>query len=161
MKLQHLYEQIFQTNPQSAALWKRQTHRLANSAESSQAPNVTFGIYNAQRRHAIPPSLADDLLASEPFRLLLIEPLTPADVTTRRNRLIRIFERAIQAMTRCEMSTGGHLDFQCLPQLGKSYHCGTDHMRFHVYNCHLGESIWEGRRILLVTQPGVIYTALM
>ncbi|PYI00521.1 hypothetical protein BO78DRAFT_329850 [Aspergillus sclerotiicarbonarius CBS 121057] len=158
MKLQYLYERFFQTNPESATLWKRQTHRLANSTSPSQSTDQAFGNYNAQRLKTVAKSVVTDLLASDPFRLLLIEPLDAAEVTKRQNRLIRVFESAVAAMHCCESYMGGHLDLRRLSELGESYRCGTDDMVFHFYNRHPDESTWEGHRILLVVKPAVIYS---
>ncbi|GKZ30954.1 hypothetical protein AbraIFM66950_010779 [Aspergillus brasiliensis] len=159
-KLQYLYERFFKTNPNFATLWKEQTHRLANSKERSQAPgDLSFGQENAKRLQACAPALADKVLASEPVSLLLKEPLGPDEAPTRRQQLIGIFEASLEIMEDCETRVGGHFKMKQLSQLGSSYESRSSYMLFHPTNGYsVDEMDFQGRKILLVARPTIMYT---
>ncbi|RAK96787.1 uncharacterized protein BO80DRAFT_483711 [Aspergillus ibericus CBS 121593] len=157
-KLQYLYERFFQTNPKAAVVWKRATHRLAKATRPGQARDLDFGKYNQQRQEDAIQTWADELLASETFGLLLISRLTRKDLAQRRDDLLLIFQKAVAAMERCEAFLGGHIELRSLSKLNETYQPGTENMVHHF--CHgttSQGSTLEGRRILLVTQPTVIY----
>ncbi|GKZ17735.1 hypothetical protein AbraIFM66951_010859 [Aspergillus brasiliensis] len=159
-KLQYLYERFFKTNPNFATLWKEQTHRLANSTGRSEAPgDLSFGRENAKRLQACAPSLADEVLASEPVSLLLKEPLGPDEAPTRRQQLIQIFEASLEIMEVCETRVGGHFKMKQLSQLGSSYESGSSYMLFHPTNGYrVDEMDFQGRKILLIARPTIMYT---
>ncbi|KAL5334606.1 hypothetical protein BJX70DRAFT_402416 [Aspergillus crustosus] len=115
--LNHLFERFYESNPRFAVIWRSQTQRLANSADKFSAPNPTFGRLNCNRQEAALPGLADDLLASEPFRWLLP---TASDkvVTSRREELIHVFRAALRVMITCETCAHGQPVLRGIPELG-------------------------------------------
>ncbi|RAK85797.1 hypothetical protein BO79DRAFT_155114 [Aspergillus costaricaensis CBS 115574] len=159
-KLQYLYERFFDTNPNLATLWKEQTHRLANSTNSIEAPgDLSFGRDNAKRLLACAPSLADEMLASEPIGLLLKKRLGRNQVAKRRKELIEIFEASLGLMKLCETGVGGHFKMKRLSELGPLYQCGSSYMIFNLCNGDIvDERDFEGRKILLVVRPTIMYT---
>ncbi|OJI86015.1 hypothetical protein ASPTUDRAFT_114983 [Aspergillus tubingensis CBS 134.48] len=159
-KLQYLYKRFFDTNPNLATLWKEQTHRLANSTKSVEAPgDLSFGRDNAKRLLACAPSLADEMLASEPIGLLLKKRLGRNQVAKRRKELIEIFEASLGLMKLCETGVGGHFKMKRLSELGPLYQCGSSYMIFNLCNGDIvDERDFEGRKILLVVRPTIMYT---
>ncbi|EHA22594.1 hypothetical protein CBS147343_2153 [Aspergillus niger] len=158
-KLQYLYDRFFKTNPNFATLWKQQTHRLANSITASQAPgDLDFGQENVKRLRGCAPPLADGLLASRPFRLLLREPLSPEETLSRRTGLVKIFEEALRLMCDGETRVGGQFRMEQLPQLGSLYKCGSPYMMCWDETGHADETDFDGRKILLVVRPAIVYT---
>ncbi|PYH32701.1 uncharacterized protein BO87DRAFT_312632 [Aspergillus neoniger CBS 115656] len=159
-KLQYLYKRFFDTNPNLATLWKEQTHRLANSTDPVKAPgDLSFGRDNAKRLLACAPSLADEMLASEPIGLLLKKRLGRNQVAKRRKELIEIFEASLGLMKLCETGVGGHFKMKRLSELGPLYQCGSSYMIFNLCNGDIvDERDFEGRKILLVVRPTIMYT---
>ncbi|PYH70188.1 uncharacterized protein BO88DRAFT_337877 [Aspergillus vadensis CBS 113365] len=159
-KLQYLYKRFFDTNPNLATLWKEQTHRLANSTDSVKAPgDLSFGRDNAKRLLACAPCLADEMLASEPIGLLLKKRLGRNQVAKRRKELIEIFEASLGLMKDCETRVGGHFKIKRLSELGPLYQCGSSYMIFHLSNGDIVDEMdFEGRKILLVARPTIMYT---
>ncbi|GLA92598.1 hypothetical protein AtubIFM57143_008951 [Aspergillus tubingensis] len=158
-KLQYLYDRFFETNPNFATLWKQQTHRLANSVTASQAPgDLDFGQENVKRLKARAPPLADELLGSRPIRLLLREPLSPEEALSRRTELVKIFEMALRLMCDGETRVGGQFRMEQLPQLGSLYKCGSPYMVLWDETDPANEADLDGRKILLVVRPAIVYT---
>ncbi|BCR96607.1 uncharacterized protein AKAW2_21547S [Aspergillus luchuensis] len=159
-KLQYLYERFFDTYPNVATLWKEQTHRLANSTDPVKAPgDLSFGRDNAKRLLACAPCLADEMLASEPIGLLLKKRLGRNQVAKRRKELIEIFEASLGLMKDCETRVGGHFKIKRLSELGPLYQCGSSYMIFHLSNGDIVDEMdFEGRKILLVARPTIMYT---
>lgn len=147
-------------NPNLATLWKEQTHRLANSTDSVKAPgDLSFGRDNAKRLLACAPCLADEMLASEPIGLLLKKRLGRNQVAKRRKELIEIFEASLGLMKDCETRVGGHFKIKRLSELGPLYQCGSSYMIFHLSNGDIVDEMdFEGRTILLVARPTIMYT---
>lgn len=146
-------------NPNFATLWKQQTHRLANSITASQAPgDLDFGQENVKRLRGCAPPLADGLLASRPFRLLLREPLSPEETLSRRTGLAKIFEEALRLMCDSETRVGGQFRMEQLPQLGSLYKCGSPYMMCWDETGLADETDFDGRKILLVVRPAIVYT---
>ncbi|OJJ76646.1 hypothetical protein ASPBRDRAFT_115946 [Aspergillus brasiliensis CBS 101740] len=158
--LQYLYDRFFKVNPNFATLWKQQTHRLANSTTAFQAPgDLEFGQENIKRLKACACPLAEELLASTPFRLLLKEPLSSKAVLSRQRGLVEIFEQALCLMRDYETRVGGQFRMEQLPQLGPSYQCDSPYTTiWDATNSAADETEIEGCRILLVVRPTIVYT---
>lgn len=151
---------MYSAYPNVATLWKEQTHRLANSTDPVKAPgDLSFGRDNAKRLLACAPCLADEMLASEPIGLLLKKRLGRNQVAKRRKELIEIFEASLGLMKDCETRVGGHFKIKRLSELGPLYQCGSSYMIFHLSNGDIVDEMdFEGRKILLVARPTIMYT---
>ncbi|PWY74317.1 hypothetical protein BO70DRAFT_398647 [Aspergillus heteromorphus CBS 117.55] len=148
-KLEYLYDRFYETNPTFATVWKRQTHRLP--------PNAVFGEYNSQRQEAVVEPLADALLADEQFCQLLIKGLTPEEAAERRAYLVDIFGDGVEAMLILEAHLGGHRTIKRLPELEPIYRSDDKYVGYTYYTTPR-DLPHDGRRILLVVRPAIIYS---
>ncbi len=144
-------------NPTYGVLWKMQTQRLANSNNRHYGPNPEYGQYNAKRHEAALGGFADDLLASKPFCWLLKELDTSELATKRRNDLIDIFRKAVRTMIKCETWINGQPVLRGIKELGGIFHDRSSLVGLHTYCWRPRMDFWKGRKILVVSRPGLVY----
>ena len=144
-------------NPYSAAIRRSETTRLANSVNRLQAPNHELEYYHRDRRTAALSSMVDDVLASEPICWLLKKPANEEEENMRRRLLVSIYQKAAD-ISPVHAAARGFLEFYRLDDLEKTFHEASDTL--NAYNYHFlrkGNTKLDGRRVLLVVQPAIIW----
>lgn len=138
----------------SAARWRSELCRLANSTLLTQAPNQELGHYHKQRRDAVVDLFVDELLSSEPNCWLLRPLEKQEDIESRKQELQVICMHAVQ--TSAMLGTmRGHAIFYWLDDIDPIFDSESRLTSLHFLHDERDISGMDGQRVLMLSTPAV------
>lgn len=131
--------------------------RLANSVMVSQAENTDLGSYHQERRNSLLSQLTDRTLSATPIRWLLRTPSSKEEENDRREELYEIYQMAAEKAL-AQGNTRGHFELRRLDRLPETFDLASktlDSHAFHFLDDSDNMTRLDGRRVLIVVQPGL------
>lgn len=120
----------------------------------NKAPPTPLLHTTVERRKVLLKAYGDELLASQPFQLLLRGSLSGEEQTIREARTREVLEQAAQQFTSLQGDLFGNLVVELLPELPK-FDRHSKNMDSHIL--HVGYKPHHGARVLIVTRPHYSY----
>lgn len=141
-------------NLYSAARWRSELCRLANSTLTAQAPNNELGHYHKQRRDALADLFADEFLSSEPNCWLLRPLKKQEDIESRKQQLKRIWMNAVQ-LSAMLGTIRGHVEFYWLDDIDPIF--DPESRLTSLHSLHNKPDVGrDAQRILMLSTPAAM-----